>query len=55
MSLSSRVATFRDGGSQVEAEETHVVLMGSYPSTRPASLTRGSTEVGRIWFGPQTG
>ncbi|KAL0825393.1 hypothetical protein Bca101_049070 [Brassica carinata] len=47
-------ARSRDGGGQVEAEETRVVLMGSYPSTRPASLTRGPTEIGRVWFGPQT-
>ncbi|CAN7073050.1 unnamed protein product [Brassica oleracea var. botrytis] len=45
-------ATSRDGGSQVEAEETRVLLMGFYPSTRPASLTRGPTEIGRVWFGP---
>ncbi|KAF2567759.1 hypothetical protein F2Q68_00024597 [Brassica cretica] len=45
--------TSRDGGGQVEAEETRVVLMGSYPSTRPAYLMRGPTEVGRVWFGPQ--
>ncbi|KAF3579532.1 hypothetical protein DY000_02029753 [Brassica cretica] len=37
--------TSRDGGGQVEAEETRVVLMGSYPSTRPAYLMRGPTEV----------
>nr|VDD50925.1 unnamed protein product [Brassica oleracea] len=46
-------ATSRDGGGQVEAEETRVLLMGFYPSTRPASLTRGPTEIGRVWFGPQ--
>ena len=45
--------TSRDGGGQVEAEETRVVLMGSYPSTRPASLTRGPTEIGRVWSGSQ--
>ncbi|CAN7140189.1 unnamed protein product, partial [Brassica rapa subsp. narinosa] len=38
--------TFRDGGGQVEAEETRGMLMGAYPSTRPASLMRGPTEVG---------
>ncbi|CAN6978019.1 unnamed protein product, partial [Brassica rapa subsp. trilocularis] len=43
---------FRYGGGQVETEETRVVLMGSYPPTRPASLTRRPTKVGRIWFGP---
>ena len=46
-------ATSRDGGGQVEAEETRVLLMGFYPSTRPASLTRGPTEIGRVWFGPR--
>ncbi|KAF3534445.1 hypothetical protein DY000_02039762 [Brassica cretica] len=46
-------ATSRDGGGQVEAEEMRVLLMESYPSTRPASLTCGPTEIGRVWFGHQ--
>ncbi|KAH0914580.1 hypothetical protein HID58_029026 [Brassica napus] len=44
-------ATFRDGGGQVEAEETRGVLMGSYPFMRLAFLTRGRTEVGRVGIG----
>ena len=42
-------ATSRNGEGQVDAEVTRAALMGRYPYTCRASLSRGLSEVVRVW------